>query len=157
LGLTGLAKRHIRELSGGQQHRVFLARALIGRPTMLILDEPTARVDIKTRDDILHYLARIHREGTTILITTHELNALAAHLPWVVCVNRAVIAAGPPHTVFSDAILSRTFAAEMRVVRDERTGNLLVAEAGAHPPFALRPDGVRSPADDHAAAPLAAL
>ncbi len=136
LGLTGLRKRHIRELSGGQQHRVFLARALVGKPGILILDEPTASVDIKTRDDILHHLAYLNQQGTTILMTTHELNSLAAHLPWVICVNRAIIAQGNPTQVFTDAILSRTFDAEMRVVHDPLTGNVLVAEAGTHPPLA---------------------
>jgi ABC-type Mn2+/Zn2+ transport system ATPase subunit len=136
LGLEGIGKRHIRELSGGQQHRVFLARALVGKPDILILDEPTASVDIKTRDDILHHLAHLNQQGTTILMTTHELNSLAAHLPWVVCVNHGIVAQGCPTKVFTDAILSRTFNAEMRVVRDQATGNLLVAEAGTHGPFA---------------------
>lgn len=135
LGLTGIGRRHIRELSGGQQHRVFLARALVGKPDILILDEPTASVDIKTRDDILHHLAHLNQQGTTILMTTHELNSLAAHLPWVICVNRAIVAQGCPSQVFTDAILSRTFSAEMRVVPDPVTGNLLVAEAGNHPPL----------------------
>lgn len=139
LGMAGLAKRRIRDLSGGQQHRVFLARALIGAPSLLVLDEPTASVDIKTRDDILRHLAHLNGRGTAIVITTHELNALAAHLPEVVCVNRAIVAAGPPHVVFTDAILSRTFNPEMRVVADTATGNLLVAEAGSHGPFAKRP------------------
>ena len=136
LGLSGIGRRHIRDLSGGQQQRVFLARALVGKPEILILDEPTASVDVKTRDDILHYLAHLNERGTTILMTTHELNSLAAHLPWVICVNHAVIAQGDPANVFTDAILSRTFYAEMRVVRDDLTGNLLVAEAGSHPPLA---------------------
>lgn len=135
LGLDGIGKRHIRDLSGGQQHRVFLARALVGKPDILILDEPTAGVDIKTRDDILHHLAHLNQHGTTILMTTHELNSLAAHLPWVICVNRGVVAQGCPTKVFTDTVLSRTFDAEMRVVRDQTTGNLLVAEAGDHPPL----------------------
>jgi zinc/manganese transport system ATP-binding protein len=136
LGIEGLGRRHIRDLSGGQQHRVFLARALVGKPDILILDEPTASVDIKTRDDILHHLAHLNQRGTTILMTTHELNSLAAHLPWVVCVNHRIVAQGSPANIFTDAILSRTFNAEMRVVRDQKTGNLLVAEAGDHGPFA---------------------
>ena len=52
--------RHIRELSGGQQQRVFLARAMIGDPLLLLLDEPTSGVDLKTRDDILHLLADLN-------------------------------------------------------------------------------------------------
>jgi zinc/manganese transport system ATP-binding protein len=57
-------------------------------------------------------------------------------LPWVVCVNHGIIAQGSPAKIFTDAILSRTFNAEMRVVRDQVTGNLLVAEAGDHAPLA---------------------
>jgi ABC-type cobalamin/Fe3+-siderophores transport system ATPase subunit len=72
----------------------------------------------------------------TIAMTTHELNTVAAHLPWVVCVNGGVVAQGPPPAVFAGPILSRTFNTEMRVVRDAETGNLLVAEAGTHGPFA---------------------
>ncbi len=136
LGLAGLARRHIRELSGGQQQRVFLARALIGEPRLLILDEPTASVDVKTRDDILHLLAELNRQGITVVMTTHELNAVAAHLPFVVCVNGGIVAQGSPLDVFTAPILSRTFGSEMRVVRDEETGGLLVAEAGRHGPFA---------------------
>lgn len=136
LGLGGLRRRHIRELSGGQQQRVFLARALIGEPDLLILDEPTASVDVKTRDDILHLLAELNRQGITIILTTHELNAVAAHLPYVVCVNGGIVAQGSPLDVFTEEILSRTFAADMRVIRDEETGGMLIAEAGRHGPFA---------------------
>ena len=136
LGLAGLARRHIRELSGGQQQRVFLARALIGEPGILILDEPTASVDVKTRDDILHLLAELNRQGTTVILSTHELNAVAAHLPFVVCVNGGVVAQGSPLEVFTAPILSETFGTQMRVVRDEETGGLLIAEAGRHGPFA---------------------
>lgn len=136
LGLAGLGRRQIRELSGGQQQRVFLARALIGQPDLLILDEPTAGVDVKTRDDILHLLAELNRQGVTVVLSTHELNAVAAHLPWVVCVNGGVVAQGSPLDVFTAPILTRTFGTEMRVVRDLETGGLLIAEAGRHGPFA---------------------
>lgn len=139
LGIAGLGGRHIQELSGGQQQRTFLARALIGDPEILVLDEPTASVDIKTRDDVLHLLAGLHRAGKTIVMTTHELNSVAAHLPWVVCVNGEIVAQGPPAAVFTGPVMSRTFNAEMRVIRDDETGGLLVAEAGSHRPFSLEP------------------
>jgi len=140
LGIAGLGSCHIRELSGGQQQRTFLARALIGNPRILILDEPTASVDIKTRDDILHLLAELNRAGTTIIMTTHELNSLAAHLPWVICVNGGIVAQGPPSAVFNGATMSKTFNAKMRVLKDDETGALMVAEAGSHKPFSLESD-----------------
>jgi zinc/manganese transport system ATP-binding protein len=130
LGLSGLADRHIRELSGGQQQRVFLARAMIGDPEILLLDEPTSGVDLKTRDEILHLLADLNRAGMTVILTTHELNTVAAHLPWVVCVNRRVIAEGDPDEIFTSEILGRTYGADLRVVRQE--GIVLVADAAPH-------------------------
>jgi zinc/manganese transport system ATP-binding protein/zinc transport system ATP-binding protein len=126
LGIGGLGKRHIRALSGGQQQRVFLGRALFSSPRLLLLDEPTAGVDIKTRDDILHLLDELNHEGVTVVMTTHELNAVAAHLPWVVCVNRGVVAEGPPSEVYTPDILKRTYNAEMTVIQHE--GMTLVAE-----------------------------
>jgi len=126
LGIAHLARRHIRELSGGQQQRVFLARALISSPGLLLLDEPTVGVDIKTRDDILHLLDELNHEGVTVVMTTHELNAVAAHLPWVVCVNRRIIAEGPPSRVYTPEILKETYGAEMGVVHYQ--GMTLVAE-----------------------------
>ena len=153
LGLAGLGRRHIRDLSGGQQQRVFLARALIGQPDLLILDEPTASIDVKTRDDVLHLLAELNRQGVTIVLSTHELNAVAAHLPCVVCISGGVVAQGSPLDVCTAPILSRTFGAEMRVVRDNETGGLLIAEAGRHGPFAAPRFHGAHPDDSGAAHP----
>jgi zinc/manganese transport system ATP-binding protein len=130
LGIGGLGRRHIRELSGGQQQRVFLARAMIGEPRLLLLDEPTSGVDLKTRDDILHLLADLNGDGMTIVITTHELNTVAAHLPWVVCVNGSVVAEGDPDDIFTSEILGQTYGADLRVVRQD--GIILVADAAPH-------------------------
>lgn len=130
LGIGGLGNRHIRMLSGGQQQRVFLARAMIGEPDLLLLDEPTSGVDIKTRDDVLHLLADLNADGMTIVLTTHELNSVAAHLPWVVCINHRLIAEGDPDEIFTSAILGQTYGADLRVVRQD--GTLLVADAAPH-------------------------
>ena len=62
-----------RTLSGGMKRRLILARALMHRPRLLILDEPTAGVDIELRLELWHYVQRINQEGTTILLTTHYL------------------------------------------------------------------------------------
>lgn len=126
LGIADLRRRHIRELSGGQQQRVFLARALVSDPNLLLLDEPTSGVDIKTRDDMLHLLDELNHGGITIVLTTHELNAVAAHLPWVVCINGGIIAEGAPEVVFTPEILGRTYNARMNVIEHE--GMVMVAE-----------------------------
>jgi zinc/manganese transport system ATP-binding protein/zinc transport system ATP-binding protein len=127
LGIGACAGQHIRELSGGQQQRVFLARALLGKPQLLILDEPTVGVDLKTQHDILHLLKDLSEAGITILLTTHDLNAVAAHLPWLICFNRGVIAQGAPELVFTPDILRATYASEMLVLRQH--GYLLVANS----------------------------
>ena len=126
LGIGDLADRHIRQLSGGQQQRVFLARAMARRPSLLLLDEPTSGVDLRTRDEILHLLDELNHQGITIVMTTHELNAMAAHLPRVVCLNRRIIADGSPHTVFTGEVLGETYGAEVPVLEYE--GMRLVAE-----------------------------
>ena len=116
LGLGGLESRHIRELSGGQQQRVFVARALFHRPELLVLDEPTSGVDVRTRHEVLHLLADLHESGTSIVLTTHDLNGLAAHLPRLVCMNTDVTADGPPLKVLNSGVLERTYGAPMEVL-----------------------------------------
>jgi zinc/manganese transport system ATP-binding protein/zinc transport system ATP-binding protein len=173
LGIGGLAKRHIRELSGGQQQRVFLARALVSNPELLLLDEPTSGVDVKTRDDVMHLLHDLNHAGVTIILTTHEINAVAVHLPRIVCLNGSIVADGPPHQVIVPHILFEVYGAEMPVIQYQ--GMTLVAESahfwfGGKEPVATvqddshrgdvvphnHPAPDRSPAHHHHASPAAA-
>jgi ABC-type Mn2+/Zn2+ transport system ATPase subunit len=138
LGIGGLAERHIRQLSGGQQQRMFLARALLREPQLLLMDEPTSGVDVSTRHDVLHLLADLHEEGVAIVLTTHDLNGMAAHLPHLVCVNHRIIADGTPQEVITPEVLEQTFGARMevlehlgmRVVVDEAPTGSLLRERG---------------------------
>jgi ABC-type Mn2+/Zn2+ transport system ATPase subunit len=136
LGIAEVAGRHIRELSGGQQQRVFLARAMFCQPDVLILDEPTSGVDVRTRHEILHLLADLHQEGLTIVLTTHDLNGLAAHLPRVVCFKKTVIADGSPREVLTSEVLEVTYGAPMEVL--EHGGMPLVVDHGR---VAMRGEG----------------
>ena len=136
LGIADVAHRHIRELSGGQQQRVFLARAMFRNPDILIMDEPTSGVDVRTRHEILHLLADLHASGLTILLTTHDLNGLAAHLPRLVCFNKTVIADGNPREVLTSEVLEATYGAPMEVL--EHGGMPIVVE---HGPTRVRSEG----------------
>jgi zinc/manganese transport system ATP-binding protein len=130
LGIADLAERHIRELSGGQQQRMFLARALLREPHLLLLDEPTSGVDVNTRHDVLHLLGDLHSHGMGIVLTTHDLNGMAAHLPHLVCVNGHIVAEGSPRDVITPSVLEETFGARMEVL--EHLGMPVVVDS-AHP------------------------
>ena len=130
LGLSGLENRHIRELSGGQQQRVFIARALFHNPDVLVLDEPTSGVDVRTRHEVLHLLSELHSQGLTVVLSTHDLNGLAAHLPRLVCMNKTVIADGSPTEVMNPVVLEQTYGAPMEVL--QHGGMPVVLDHGPH-------------------------
>jgi len=116
LGIDDLAHRHIRALSGGQQQRVFLARALLAAPDLLLLDEPTSGVDVRTRHEVLHLLGELHDAGLGIVLTTHDLNGIAAHLPRLVCLNRRIVGEGAPEDVLVPEVLEATYGSPMEVL-----------------------------------------
>jgi ABC-type cobalamin/Fe3+-siderophores transport system ATPase subunit len=93
-----------------------VARALFHRPELLVLDEPTSGVDVRTRHEVLHLRADLHDEGVSIILSTHDLNGLAAHLPRLVCLNSEIIADGSPVDVLTPEILEQTFGAPMEVL-----------------------------------------
>lgn len=91
--LTAKRDERTRTLSGGMKRRLILARALMHRPRLLILDEPTAGVDIELRLELWHYVQRINREGTTILLTTHYLEEAEQLCDRVAFINEGQIVA----------------------------------------------------------------
>ncbi|MFP4636374.1 MAG: metal ABC transporter ATP-binding protein [Nitriliruptoraceae bacterium] len=127
LGLAGLERRRIAALSGGQRQRMFLARALLRDAQLLLLDEPTSGVDLATRRDVLQLLGELHHLGLTVVLTTHDLNFVAAHLPRVVCLNGEITADGPPAEVLTPEALERTFGSPLRVLHD--SGRVVVVDA----------------------------
>jgi ABC-type Mn2+/Zn2+ transport system ATPase subunit len=131
LGISHLADRHIRQLSGGQQQRVFIARALFGAPDLLLMDEPTSGVDVRTRHEVMHLLGELNRGGLAIVLTTHDLNGIAAHLPHLVCLRTRVMGEGSPLEVLTPDILERTYGAPMDVLH--HAGMPLVVDGRHHP------------------------
>ncbi|MCW2586004.1 MAG: putative metal transporter ATP-binding protein [Frankiales bacterium] len=129
LGIAELGRRHIRELSGGQQQRMFIARALVRRPQLLLMDEPTSGVDVATRHEVLHLLGDLNEDGLAIVLTTHDLNGMASHLPHLVALQQRVIAAGTPREVIVPDVLERVFGARMEVLM--HLGMPVVVDAAA--------------------------
>jgi zinc/manganese transport system ATP-binding protein len=109
LGIAQYESRQIRELSGGEQQRVFLARALIRNPDVLVLDEPTSGVDYNTREKIFGIPNDLNIKGMTILVTTHDITGIARRLPWIVCINRNIIVEGKPENALTETNLLKTY------------------------------------------------
>jgi len=105
LGLADKANANMRQLSGGMKRRVLVAQALVHRPPVIVLDEPTAGVDVELRQTLWQFIARLNREGHTVLLTTHYLEEAEA-----LCQRIAMLKQG-------------------RVVALERTTSLLAATA----------------------------
>lgn len=89
LEMATLAEKKISELSGGQSQRVFIARALVSQPELLLLDEPTASIDTKGQAEFFELLKDLNRE-VTIVVVSHDLLAVSRYVKSVACVNRVL-------------------------------------------------------------------
>lgn len=78
LGLTDKAQSNMRQLSGGMKRRVLVAQALVHKPPIIVLDEPTAGVDVELRQTLWHFIAKLNKQGSTVLLTTHYLEEAEA-------------------------------------------------------------------------------
>ena len=78
LGLADKAHANMRQLSGGMKRRVLVAQALVHKPPIIVLDEPTAGVDVELRQTLWHFIAKLNKQGHTVLLTTHYLEEAEA-------------------------------------------------------------------------------
>ncbi len=155
LGLADKARANMRQLSGGMKRRVLMALALVHRPPVIVLDEPTAGVDVELRQTLWQFIARLNKQGQTVLLTTHyleEAEALCGRIAMlkqgrVVALERtATLLAGTASTMLrfkTDDVLPAALAGPARV-----TGRIVqlkahdAAEVEQHL-AALRAGGVR--------------
>jgi ABC-type Mn2+/Zn2+ transport system ATPase subunit len=97
VGLGEVADAPLRTLSGGMQQRAFIAKALAGEPSLLVLDEPTTGVDVESQDSLAALLDRLHSElGVTVLYVSHEFGAVERFVQRLVLVRRSIVFDGPP-------------------------------------------------------------
>ena len=98
VNLAGYGKRSVNSLSGGQQQRVAIARAIATHPPIILADEPTGALDSKTGKHVLDILRRLYKEGTTVILITHD-NSIAATAPRVIRISDGQIMADAPQEV----------------------------------------------------------
>ncbi|MFP4501363.1 MAG: ABC transporter ATP-binding protein [Candidatus Hydrogenedentota bacterium] len=125
------AGRLFSSLSGGERQRVLLASILAQEPELLLLDEPTAALDIHHEAGVFALLARLAREGYGVGVVTHDLNLAGAFCDDMVLLGTGhnVAASGAPADVLQEAVLSQAYGAAIRVAANPLTGGPLVAAA----------------------------
>jgi|APTNR8051073442_1049403.scaffolds.fasta_scaffold00016_162 ABC-type Mn2+/Zn2+ transport system ATPase subunit len=110
VGMSSHRHRDYASLSGGQRQRSLLARALVRRPTLLILDEPTNGLDLNSEEDLLSSLQRLNRDdGMTILFVTHDLPLAARFATHLALVHRGSVESGPAAHLLGHGALERTY------------------------------------------------
>ena len=97
LGIGHLRDHRVQELSGGQQQRVLIARALVRRPALLVLDEPTSGIDVPTQESFVMALSELRDAGTTVVVILHEIGPFAPLIDRAVVLRHGrVVHDGPP-------------------------------------------------------------
>jgi ABC-2 type transport system ATP-binding protein len=125
LGLTDKAQANMRALSGGMKRRVLVAQALVHKPPVIVLDEPTAGVDVELRQTLWQFIAKLNKQGNTVLLTTHYLEEAEA-----LCGRIAMLKAGRVVALDSTSELLKTASSNvLRFKIDSELPKLLADKA----------------------------
>jgi zinc/manganese transport system ATP-binding protein len=151
VGVRELARRPLAEISGGERQRLQLAQALIGRPRLLLFDEPLISLDPRHGHEVIALVKSLQLElGITVLFSAHELNPLLGAIDRVLYLGRGQAALGTVDEVITGSVLSRLYGSEIEVVR--LRGRIFVVSgdypversAHRHAAASAHPAGVRS-------------
>ncbi len=113
VSVADLRRRRLGSLSGGQRQRVLMARALVNKPKLLLLDEPTSNVDVAVEEDIYELLHRLNAE-TTLVLVTHDLGFVSEHMNRIACLNRTLVC--HPTGEITGAMIDALYGDKVRVV-----------------------------------------
>lgn len=115
LGLGGAGDRHISQFSGGQQQRLFLARAVVQQPDIVLLDEPMTGLDVMTRETIHAMIAEFVAAGAVVILATHDLEEVQILCDHLLCLDHRVVAFGPTATTYTSDNMRATFRGRVAV------------------------------------------
>jgi len=136
VGASAYAHRPMGRMSGGEQQRLLLAQALVGRPRILLLDEPLSNLDVRNQGAIVGLIGDVARAGRlTVVMVAHDVNPLLPLVDLVIYVASGRVAAGAPQEIITGESLSRIYGAPIEVIRDRRGRVFVVGldEEVAHP------------------------
>lgn len=113
LDISDLKNRQIGQLSGGQMQRVLIARALAAEPRLLLLDEPTASVDSRSKEQIYGLLKELNRK-LTVVIVTHDVGVISSHIRTIACLNQRLHYHG--ETELTDGLVEKVFGCPVEII-----------------------------------------
>jgi zinc transport system ATP-binding protein len=122
VSLSDFATARFGELSGGQQQRVLIAKALASQPNLLILDEPTTGIDERSQTEFYDILSRLHAEGMTILMISHDVDTVLKVVTRVMCLNQTILYDGPSEHFEADKYLPRFYGQQHRILHHQHGG-----------------------------------
>lgn len=129
LGIEGLGGKPFRSLSGGQKQRCLIARALVGEPDLVILDEPTNGMDLPSEQAVMELLSRLHREdGLSIILVSHLLQTVINYAGRLALVSNGTVRCGTVSDLVTEAALAETYGIPVAVAR--AAGRLVVVARG---------------------------
>jgi|SRR6267378_2242490 len=136
VGAGDYADRQLGRLSGGEQQRLLLAQALVGQPTLLLMDEPLSHLDVRNQATIVQLISQIaRRRRLTVLLIAHDVNPLLPHIDQVLYIAQGKLAMGRPVDIITSEALSEIYSASVEVLKD-RLGRVFVVgleEEVSHP------------------------
>lgn len=128
VGMSGFSGRQYHTLSGGEQQRLQVARALAQEPQLLVLDEPTNHLDVHAQLSILGLLRRRAQSGATVLLALHDLNLAAAFCDDLIVLHQGgLVVQGTPETVLTPALLRDVYGVQASLLHHPRTGRPMIA------------------------------
>lgn len=120
--MLALKDRLIAHLSGGQRQRVFIARALASTPSILILDEPTAGIDVQSQEKFYGLLEELNKkQGLTIILVSHDIDIVASEISSVLCINRELVFHGSPQDFINGEYLEQLYGRKFKLIAHRHT------------------------------------
>lgn len=116
VGIGDLAGTHLLDMSGGQRQRTLIARALVGEPNVLVLDEPTSGMDLVSTTQILGFVRDLHeRSGLTVIMVSHALNEVANYVEQIALVVEGGLRIGPVDEILNEQVLREVYGIPVEV------------------------------------------
>ncbi len=119
LDLSEISLKSINKLSGGQRQRVFIARALAQEPEILLLDEPTANLDLKHQLEVLKVLKELSHQGITVVIAIHDLNLALQYSDKFVLLKEGEIFATGGKEIISNKNIEKLYDIKVKIIKDD--------------------------------------